>query len=198
MDEIDLGRLRKFTLVVGLFLITYIAVGISVEPDAHIPVFGVPFRVDRPEWLPIGLALASLCGAVRFYYYGLMLAANPYRKRRDLLDGLTVHEDEYHQPGKPIQPRIFASGKEVWMYWGPRKFSISPWHYNQELMEERAMAFDNAFPKFARARSRAQVIIHTSTDEYGEQTSSYSVEVVIPRRCRLAAIFEDLDYSAPV
>lgn len=197
MDDTSLGKLRRFALTGGLLLITYVAAGISVEPDAHIPVFGVPVRVSRPDLLPIGLALVSLCGALRFYYYAIMLAASPRRKRRDLMDSLTVHGDEYHRPGQPIRPVIYASGSQVPMYWGSRKFTSSE-HHDRDMMEKNAMAFDNAFPKFACARAGARIVTETFSDDDGQPIPSYHIEAVIPRRCRIAAIFEDLDYTAPV
>ncbi len=90
------------------------------------------------------------------------------------------------------------SRAQIPMCWGPRKFSTSPWHYNRELVERRVAAFDNAFPKFAGARASAQVITEMFTDQDGEQRPSYSVEVVLPGRCRAAAIFEDFDYTSPI
>ncbi len=197
MDD-TLGRIRRFGLTAGLLLITYVAAGITVEPNAGISAYGVTFRISRPNLLPAGLALASLYGAARFYYYGFMLATSPYRKRRDLIDGLRVHSDEFRQKGKTRKSVIFTSGREIAMYWGPQKFSTSPLHYDRELIEKRAAAFDNAFPKFAGARASTQVVAYSSTDEDGEPRSSYCVDVVVPRRCRVAAIFEDIDYAAPV
>lgn len=195
MDDTHLERLRKFALTAGLLLITYVAAGITVEPHTRVTAFGVPFFLSRPNLLPAGLALASLCGAARFYYYGLMLATSPRRKRRDLIDGLTLHADEY---GKPVKGGILTSGRQISMYWGPRKFNTSPWHFDRELVEKRAAVFDNTFPKFAGARASARVVTETFTDYDGETHPGYSVEVVIPLRCRAAGIFEDLDYTAPV
>lgn len=198
MDDTSLGKLRRFSLTGGLFLITYVAAGISVEPNVHLSAFGLPFRISRPDLLPTGIALASLSGAVRFYYYALMLAASPYRKRRDLMDSLTVHHDEYVRPGQPIKPAVIASGSQVSMYWGSRKFTSPTWHSDRKIMEVKAMAFDNAFPKFAGARAGARIVSKTFSDDDGLPNLGYCIEVIIPRRCRIAAIFEDLDYTAPV
>jgi hypothetical protein len=65
-------------------------------------------------------------------------------------------------------------------------------------MEKRAATFDNAFPKFARARASARVVTEMFTDADGEEHPSYCVEVLVPRRCRAAAVFEDIDYIAPI
>lgn len=63
-------------------------------------------------------------------------------------------------------------------------------------MEKRARAFDNAFPKFAGARAYAQVVTERFSDDEGHPLCD--VEIVVPLCCRIAAIFEDLDYTAPV
>lgn len=198
MSDADLGRLRRFALTAALVLLTYELAGINIEPNARISVFGVPFRVSRPDLLPVGLALASLCTAARFYYYGLMLATSPHRRRRDLIDDLTVHSDEFIQPDGSVKIGIFPHGREIPMYWGPRKFSKGPWHWDKALVEKHAAAFDNAFPKFARARAHAKVVTEMFTGPDGEEHPSHSVEVEVPVRCRVAALYEDLDYTAPV
>ncbi|MBI2492473.1 MAG: hypothetical protein HYV94_10310 [Candidatus Rokubacteria bacterium] len=64
-------------------------------------------------------------------------------------------------------------------------------------MEQRAAAFDNAFPKFVGGRASAKLTQDTSHNDDGEEYQTYSVDVIIPRRCRVAAIFEDVDYAAP-
>lgn len=120
LDDVHLEKLRRFALTAALALITYTAAGIIIEPHEPIRVLGVSFLVSRPNLLPVGLALASLCAAARFYYYGLMLGPSPYRRRRDLIDGLMVHSDEYEKRRKQGKASIYASGKSIWMYWGFR------------------------------------------------------------------------------
>ena len=72
---------------------------------------------------------------------------------------------------------------------------------DREVMQQRVAEFGNAFPKFAGGRASAMLV---ATEEYDpERTDSkeyalYSANVTIPRRCRLAAILEDIDYTSPV
>jgi len=195
MDDAHLGRLRGFALVVGLLLITYESAGIIVEP--HITAFGLSFRVSRPNLFPIGLAIASLCSALRFYYYGLTLGTSPHRRRRDLIDGLMVHFDEYEY-ARPGGPTKYHSGKQVPMYWGSRKFSAKAWQYDRQIVEKLAAAFENAFPKFAGARASAKLVHFVSYDENGDEYTTYNVDIIVPLRCRVWALFEDIDYTAPV
>jgi hypothetical protein len=81
---------------------------------------------------------------------------------------------------------------------GGRKFEAGPWDPDAGNANRRAPAFDNAFPKFGRARASAKVINQEFTDSDGDERQHYCVEVTIPRRCRIAALLEDIDYTAPV
>lgn len=119
-----------------------------------------------------------------------MLATSPHRKRRDLIAGLIR---EYEDPSSS-EP----SDRRIPIYWGQRKFTTSPWHWDRDLIEKRAAGFDNVFPKAFRARVSARVLTDTSINSDGEEERSYCVEVVLPRRCWVAATLEDVDYTAPV
>ena len=57
-------------------------------------------------------------------------------------------------------------------------------------MERRAATFDSAFPKLFGARASAKLAHETSQNDEGEEYQTYSVDVIVPRRCRVAAIFE--------
>ncbi len=177
---------------------SYLLAGINVAAHAQIKTFGVPFQIGRPDLLPAGLAITSLLSALRFYYYGLMLATGPYRRRRDLLDALIVDIEEYVQPDGSVSRQAYAGRQTVFMYWGPRRFITSPWLPDREDVERWVFGFQNAFPKFARARTSARVVNEPFTDDEGDQHVSFAAKIVIPRRCRVAALFEDLDYTSPV
>jgi hypothetical protein len=182
--DTNLATLRRFALTIALLLITYAAAGIQIDPQASISPFGFPFRVERADLLPIGLQLAALYSMARFYYYGLMLAHSPYRTRRDLLDRASA-------PGQP-------GGHHVPTYWGPvrleSKLSVSTY----EEAETLATQYREAFPKFASARVSARPRGDVFTDEGGDPQHYFHVEMVVPLRCRMTALFQDLDYTSPV
>ncbi len=186
MHEPDMEKLRRFFLAIALVTITYSVAGISLEPNSGLSLFGLTFRVARPDWLPIGLIIASFYGMISFYYYGFMLKKSPYRVRRDIMDGLDAWEPD------------FIPGKKVPVYVGPTEFQTSPWHTDREKIEKYVLNFPEAFPKFARARVSAQVLSRQSCDEDGDVYTVYAAKVVIPIRCRLAALFQDVDYSSPI
>lgn len=162
------------------------AAGISLDTDLHIAPLGIPFRISRPELLPIALVLATLCGMLRFYYYAVMLADSPFRVRRDLLDSLLFF---------PSSPGLAKSPP---MYWGPTELESSPLTDNRSRVEQLAARLPSAFPKFARARAKATVHAEPCSDSEGKEYLGWQLKVVIPLRCRIAALLQDVDYTAPV
>ena len=186
MHEPDLEKLRRFSLMVALIVLTYSLAGITMVPDSNISVVGLTFKVSRPSLLPIGLVIASLYVMIRFYYYGFMLKKSPYRIRRDILDNLYCKDHSYRR------------GKKVPTYIGGREFEANIARSNRESAEKYVSDFPDAFPKFARARPSMKIDSSESFTEDGESYIWYSVNVVIPERCRLIAIVQDIDYSSPI
>jgi hypothetical protein len=198
MDAAHLEKLRRFALASGLVLLTYLLAGITMEAGTHVSAFGIDFQIARPGLLPIGLALASLAGMVRFYYYGVMLGTSPYRRRRDLLDDLSMRLDARQTSTLLANPRLIVSGPDIPMYWGPRSFELVAWFRDVRAADKIVADFESAFPKFAGARVRATKKGEDSVDDDGKVYRTFSADAVVPRRCRIAAIFEDIDYTSPV
>jgi len=188
MHEPDIEKLRRFSLVVGLITLTYSVAGMSLVPDPGISFIGLTFKVSRPSLLPVGLVMASIYAMIRFYYYGFMLKNSPYRDRRDAIDNLTCYEYRY------------SGGREkVPTYFGPTKFGASLWVPERAKAEAYIAGFPEVFPKFALARTSMKIETSESYNEDGDSAGMfYNVEVVIPIRCRLVAILQDIDYSSPV
>ncbi len=186
MHTPDLEKLRKFSLSLALVIITYSIAGISVDPKSNISFVGFSFKVSKPELLPAGLIISSMYAMVSFYYYGYMLKKSPFRVRRDILDGLNAWEPK------------FVPGKKIPVYFGPTEFETSPWYDKREKIEEYVEYFHEAFPKFAWVRASAEVISSQSFNEDGEPYMTYAAKVVIPVQCRIAAIFQDVDFASPV
>lgn len=190
MDAGHLEKLRRFALTAGLFLITYVAAGIAVDP--HMSALGVSFTIGNPGLFPVGLVAASLWGGLRYGYYAVMLGASPYRVRRDLLDKLYVEWEKNPKLG-PAVP-----GHRVPIYFGAREFVSSPMISDRVQVEQQARLLAAVFPKWLRARVTAKAVGHEFWNEEGEPHWSYEVQATIPRRCRLAALFEDFDYALPI
>lgn len=215
----DQGRLRRFSLAMGLLLVSYALVGISLESNAVVNLFGIPFRLARPQLLPYVLVIASLYGLLRFYYYCVLAIRSPYSARRELLNRFVRHirnKDGFSY----VQLRSFG------VYLGPIEFELGPqrpWMYKRyrktgeaEPAQEQPGAWavtldshgvpvmpaegvrfqkelEELFPAFAGAR-----IMTRWNYESPEPPMQVRLFVVIPNRCRLAALLEDVDYSAPV
>jgi len=190
VNEPDIEKLRRFALTVALIVLTYSVAGISLGPECKVSVLGMTFSVSRPELLPIGLVTASICVILRFYYYGFMIKKSPYRLRRDAIDGLI----------NPM-PRITQNKKKrISVYFGPKtEFDSKVWESDRTKAEKYVADFPNLFPKFARARASARVYSQASYTEDGEPSGPmYGAKVVIPVKCRITAIFQDIDYSSPI
>jgi hypothetical protein len=197
MHAPDIEKLRRFALTIALITLTYSVAGISLKPDSGISVIGLTFQVSRPLFLPIGLVIASFCSLIRFYYYGLMLKKSPYRVRRDVIDGLHCADSRYI--GRRKTWRGIVKRKPVPVYFGPTEFTASIYESDRTKVEAYIASFPEACPKFARARPSLKIQGSESFTEDGEPDGvMYTAKVVIPIRCRIAAIIQDIDYSSPI
>jgi hypothetical protein len=114
MDTAHLEKLRRFSLTIAIALISVVAAGLTVSPKSDVTVLGIPFAVSRPSLLPLGLAIASLCSAVQFFYYGHMLGVSPHRKRRTTLNALTVNPDTDPKPS--LAEKLFVGKGYIQLY----------------------------------------------------------------------------------
>jgi len=197
MHAPDIEKLRRFALTVALITLTYSVAGISLKPDSGISVIGLTFKVSRPGLLPIGLVIASLYSLMRFYYYGFMLKKSPYRVRRDVIDSLHCADSRYIRGRKTW--RGIVKRKPVPVYFGPIEFDASIWESDRTKVEEYIASFPEVFPKFAGARPSLKIRGSESfTENDDEPSMRYNADVVIPIRCRVAAIIQDIDYLSPI
>lgn len=179
MSDVDLTKLRRFSLAIGLLLLTWTVAGLELDTAESIKALGLPLKVSRADLLPIALVLGSLYGLIRFYYYSFMLGTSPYRTRRNLLASVENLNQERIRHLLPFfRPSVFE-----------RK-ALSSDSANQMKKD-----FENAFPKFAFTHVLTEIETRRpdkSVDPY------YIFRVNIPARCQLAALFQDIDYSLPI
>jgi hypothetical protein len=192
--DTDLEKLRRFCITAALVLITYLLADIIIKPNAELKVFDLPLIVTRSELLPVGVAIACFLGMIRFTFYGFVINNSPFRKRRDLMDSIEVYVSErprnwpegYLPPISLAKEHItYGPGRSLWMYFGLSKLRLNS--YNDSAFES-AVSLASTFPRLRTARAYATK--DGSADGDGL--------MVIPFRCRMAAFFEDIDYSAPV
>jgi len=215
----DQARLRRFALAMGLILVSYALAGITLQPDATVNLFGMPFHIARPQLLPYILVLASIYGLLRFYYYSVLAIRSPYSTRRELLNRLVHHVrrndgfsyTQLHSFGVYFGPIEFELGpQDPWMYKRDRKqgegapareqpgaWAVTLDPNGNPVMPAEGVQFQNEleelFPAFAGAR-----VMTRWNYESPEPPMRVRLLVVIPNRCRLAALLEDIDYAAPV
>jgi len=168
----------------ALILVTWAMAGVDLDQPLRVSPFGLPFRIGKPDLLPLGIALAVLYGSLRYYYYAIMLSASPYRRRRDLLDQLRGEDQTLGPSPRPG------------MYIGPSDFTSTPWRDDYKAVDTLGEEIKASFPKFARARVTAERMRDARLDEEG--TAFYALKMHIPARCRLAALVQDIDYTSPV
>ncbi len=83
----DLLKIRRFCFSVALILITYSIAGVKLDVPAKVQPLGIPFLIERPDLLAIGLVIASVFSTLRFVYYGMLINPSPMRARKRLLMG---------------------------------------------------------------------------------------------------------------
>lgn len=173
-DQPDLEKLRRFALAIALVLITY-SVALEFNPDREVSPLGLPFRVTRPELLPIGLALASICGAVRFWYFGIMKSESPSRHRKRALRRIGF---------------------------GPKYEATRVLAVEEPQREEYAEQFQEHFPQVFGSEVLLEWEIDSVAKDVQETAGMrplYSVtRMIVPRRTRCAMLLEQIDYTAPV
>ena len=86
----DLDKLRRFTLTIGMILLVYSLAGVKLQSPAQIRPLGIPLEISHPEYLPVGLILASLYAALRFWYYGVKRSHTPAFIQHAFINRVTV------------------------------------------------------------------------------------------------------------
>jgi hypothetical protein len=91
MNTPDLTKLRRFGLLIALILITYSVAGLDIDAPAKVNVMGLPLIIRRPDFLPVGLVLASIYCIIKYIYYGYLVQTSPTQARFLLKKGSPVH-----------------------------------------------------------------------------------------------------------
>lgn len=180
----DLDRLRKFSLIVAVILISYAAAGVQPESGGKASFLGLPLVIQNPALLPIGLALASFYSLVRFCYYGVMLSNTPHRRRKDLFHKL--HGQGGHGT---YRGSVFL---------GPTTYSTTQSTRMRSDAQAQLEEIINAFPIVGKFRVSGKVEGYPTSDEDGEPGYAFYAEITIPRLSKFAALIQDIDYLAPI
>ena len=105
MSDVDIQKLRRFTLSFGLILFAYSITGIEIETPARISPFGLPLIIKRPNLLGWGLFIAAIYGSARYFYYASIIRFSPLKRRKILKSGHLI--DKSVIPGFPADMDAF-------------------------------------------------------------------------------------------
>ena len=70
--------------------------------------------------------------------------------------------------------------------------------HEYDEVEEELHTIIGAFPKLGKKRVFGRIKSHHGCDDRGDTYIVYYAEIEIPFVCRLAALAQDIDYTAPV
>ena len=172
MADDQLPKLRRFALIIGVLLITYVLAGIAIEAVELFETQGVRWRILRPEFVPIGLALASGYAIFQYWLHAVALRKSPMRARRELLTEMSV-------------TRTVPTGTITLCSESKEPADLVPFQQRVESL----------FPHFLGAGPRSRIAEKPKSDERGVQFGRYSLTVTVSRAVQLGSRVQDLDYT---
>ena len=113
MSDIDIQKLRRFSLSFGLILFAYCLTGIEMDTPARISPFGLPLIIKRPNLLGWGLVMAAIYGSARYFYFSSILRFSPRKRRKLLKSGQLINRSA--SPSFPADMNVFMKAiiKEI-------------------------------------------------------------------------------------
>jgi len=85
MDDLDINKIRRFSLFLSLLLIIYVTTGIHLKEN-ELNILSNKFSFDKHWLIPLIFFFFSLYGILRFIYYGVVANIHPIQARKILLD----------------------------------------------------------------------------------------------------------------
>lgn len=190
MSDIDIQKLRRFSLSFGLILFAYSITGIEIDTPARISPFGLPLIIKRPNLFGWGLVIAAIYGSARYFYYASIIKFSP-RKRRKILKSGYLIEKSAISDFTTNALRDMLGDVQSTDYW----------------METRQAQVATKTPE---STAKIDADIHIITKEIAENfplsnkvtlekiPSGGTFRLKIPKHIRFLSFIEDCDYSSPV
>lgn len=170
----DLQKLRRFSLALGVILFSFAVMGlkpvVTKEGETRINLPLIDFRIDKPNLIPIGIALGSAWGMVLYWYYGLMIQRAPWRHRREILSNHKLSSDENYSVTFPSEAEAD--------------------HFLNQLSE--------IFPRFLNRETITEVGIVRGPVVMDDRHEGVHVVFGLSGRQRFAAWFQDFDFYSPI
>jgi len=94
-DHIDINKLRKFSLFIGLIFLMYSITGIQVDINDKINLFGFSILLTRPDLIDVSFMLVSIYSLLRYYIFGVIIGLHPRAARKHLMEGTLANGNNY-------------------------------------------------------------------------------------------------------
>ena len=169
----DLARIRRFSLLMGVLLISYVLAGIRIKPGETFEAYGFSWEILRPELLPIGLALGSLYGLISYTMNAFVFRRSPRRQRASALRSLSKSDRE----NETWYSESFTAREAVDVF-------------GSRLME--------LFPPARRRDVEVDTVTQHPSEMSGLRIPLYSLKVRLPDASVRLARVRDVDYLLPV
>jgi len=156
-------KLRRFSLTFGLILLTYSIAGIKLTTPINISPFGISFTIERPELLGYGLVIGTIYGAIRYFYYALLISLPSAEARKKLLSGKLINGFCIYNDGTPLEKTItkFINDATIEV---EKYFPVLPWKEKILVKEHRQDPY--IFHKFEISSSTKMLVRLQDLDYY--------------------------------
>jgi len=94
-EHIDINKLRKFSLFIGLIFLVYSISGIQIDTTEKINLFGFSIILTRPDLIEISFMIVSLYCLLRYYIFGIVIGLHPRAARKHLIEGTLANGNNY-------------------------------------------------------------------------------------------------------
>jgi hypothetical protein len=206
----DIARQRRFALSVGIVLFVFSLAGVEFDPGVTVNPLGIPLKILRPDWLLIGLMIASVYAIYRYWLHALFLAVSPMQAR-----GL-IRRAQRERINNELRSAQYELGRlqKASEHHGGKNQSIEE---QMRACEEKCLAIEARRPARWRWKEDASLYAegeaHTEEwkarfraayptvfgvgPKYGQATPPW-YSFTVPRRSWHLAIAIDFDYLLPI
>jgi hypothetical protein len=94
-DHIDINKLRKFSLFIGLIFLVYSISGIQIDIKEKISLFGFPIILTRPNLIEFSFLIVSIYCLLRYFIFGIVIGLHPRAARKHLIQGTLANGNNY-------------------------------------------------------------------------------------------------------
>ncbi len=83
MDEVDISKIRRFSLFISIMLLIYASTDMHLQKN-ELKILNNIFYFDKQWLIPFILFFLTIYGILRFFYYGVISNTHPVEARKIL------------------------------------------------------------------------------------------------------------------